>query len=135
VSRDRAAAEEMVRRTGQMGVPVTAIGNEMVVGFNRPKLQQIITRLRTAQPPPTLGAAVKDAPGGGALVGTVRPGTPAERGGLKPGDLIIAVDGTAVAGVDSLAQLIQGARGKGSATLAVERAGNRIALRIPFVTG
>jgi S1-C subfamily serine protease len=125
----------MVRRTGQMGVPVTAIGNEMVVGFNRPKLQQIITRLRAAQPPPALGAAVKDAPGGGTLVGTVRPGTPAERGGLKPGDVIVAVDGTPVAGVDSLASLIQGARGQGSAMLTVQRDGSRISLRVPFASG
>ena len=114
MSRDRAAAEEMVRRTGQMGVPVTAIGDEMVVGFNRSRLQQIIARLRAAQPPPALGAAVKDEPGGGALIGTVRPGTPAERGGLQPGDIIVAVDGTPVPDVNTLAQLIQGARARGS---------------------
>jgi S1-C subfamily serine protease len=124
----------MVRRTGQMGVPVTAIGNEMVVGFNRPKLQQIITRLRAAQPPPALGAAVKDVPGG-ALVGTVRSGAPAERGGLKPGDVIVAVNGTPVAGADSLASLIQGARGQGSAMLTVQRDGSRISLQVPFASG
>jgi S1-C subfamily serine protease len=134
VSRDRAAAEEMVRRTGQMGVPVTAIGNEMVVGFNRPQLQQIIARLRTAQPPPALGAAVKDAPGGGALVGTVRAGTPAERGGIEPGDVIVAVNGTPVAGVDALAHLIQAARTSGRAMLTVQRAGSRISLPISFAT-
>jgi hypothetical protein len=49
VSRDRAAADEMVRRTGQIGVPVTAIGGEMVVSFDRPRLERIIQRLAPAQ--------------------------------------------------------------------------------------
>src|SRR6516165_3820834 len=103
----------MVRRTGQMGVPVTALGGEMVVGFDRPRLERLVQRLQTAPKPATLGAAVKDAPDGGVLVGTVHPGTPAERGGLKPGDVIVVVDGTPVAGVDGLASLVQSARDRG----------------------
>lgn len=134
VSRDHAAAEEMVRRTGQMGVPVTSLGGEMVVGFDRPRLERIIQRLQAAPKPATLGAAVKDAPGGGVLVGTVHVGTPAERGGLKPGDVIVAVDGTPLAGVDALAQSVQAARARGSATLTVRRAGTPLHLRIPFTT-
>lgn len=33
VSRDRAAAMEMVQKSGQMGVPVIDIGGEITVGF------------------------------------------------------------------------------------------------------
>ena len=121
-----------MRRTGQMGVPVTAIGGEMVVGFNRPRLERIIQRLQSTPQPATLGAAVKDAPGGGALVGTVHPGTPAERGGLKPGDVIVAVEGTPVVDADTLARLVQAARARGSATVTVRRAGAPLQLRIPF---
>lgn len=33
VSRDHARAVEMVRKSGQMGVPVIDIGGEVVVGF------------------------------------------------------------------------------------------------------
>ena len=132
MSRDRAAAEEMVRRTGQMGVPVTDIGGEMVVGFDRKRLGRIIERLRATQRPATLGAAVKDAPGGGALVGAVHPGTPAERGGLKPGDVIVSVDGTPVADGASLARLIQTAQPRGAAALIVQREGSRMALQISF---
>lgn len=33
VSRDRAAAQEMIDKSGQMGVPVIDIGGEIVVGF------------------------------------------------------------------------------------------------------
>ena len=55
-----------MRRTGQMDVPVTAIGGEMVVGFDRPRLESIIRRLQARATAPrraTLGAAVKDGPG------------------------------------------------------------------------
>lgn len=37
VSRDRAAAMEMIQKSGQMGVPVVDIGGEIVVGF-QPKV-------------------------------------------------------------------------------------------------
>ena len=122
----------MVRRTGQMGVPVTAIGGEMVVGFDRPRLERIVARLRESPRPATLGAAVKDAPGGGALVGTVHPGTPAERGGLKPDDVIVALDGTPVAGADMLARLVQAAKTRGGTTMTVRRAGTPVQVRVPF---
>ena len=75
--------------------------------------------------------AVKDGPGG-ALVGTVRPGTPAERAGFKPGDVIVAVDGAPVGGAEALAQLLRTATARGSATLAVRRAGELVQLRVPF---
>jgi S1-C subfamily serine protease len=131
VSSDRAAAEEMVRRTGQMGVPVTVIDGETVVGFDRSRLERIVQRMKTPRRPATLGAAVKDVDGG-ALVGTVHPGTPAERGGLMPGDVIVAVDGTPVGDAATLARLIQEARARGAATMTVQRATDRIPLRIPL---
>jgi glutaredoxin 3 len=42
VTRDPAAARDMVRRSGQMGVPVIDIGGRIVVGFNRPKIDQLL---------------------------------------------------------------------------------------------
>lgn len=42
VSRDPAAARDMVRRSGQMGVPVLDIGGKIVVGFDRPKINQYL---------------------------------------------------------------------------------------------
>ena len=38
VSRDHAAATEMVQKSGQRGVPQIEIGEKMIVGFNRPAI-------------------------------------------------------------------------------------------------
>ena len=42
VSRDQSAARDIMRRTGQMGVPVIMINNRPVVGFDKPKINQIL---------------------------------------------------------------------------------------------
>jgi glutaredoxin-like YruB-family protein len=42
VSRDQAAARDMVRRSGQMGVPVIDIGGKIVLGFNRPQVNALL---------------------------------------------------------------------------------------------
>lgn len=42
VSRDTAAARDMVRRSGQQGVPVLDIGGKIVVGFDRPKIDRLL---------------------------------------------------------------------------------------------
>ncbi len=42
VTRDAAAARDMVRRSGQQGVPVIDIGGKIVIGFDRPKINQYL---------------------------------------------------------------------------------------------
>jgi glutaredoxin 3 len=42
VSRDPVAARDMVRRSGQQGVPVIDIGGKIVVGFDRPKIDRYL---------------------------------------------------------------------------------------------
>lgn len=42
VSRDQKAAQDMVRRTGQMGVPVILINNRPIVGFDKPKINAML---------------------------------------------------------------------------------------------
>jgi|AntAceMinimDraft_17_1070374.scaffolds.fasta_scaffold00853_5 glutaredoxin-like YruB-family protein len=42
VSVDQKAAEEMIKKSGQMGVPVIEIDNEIIVGFNKPVLEEIL---------------------------------------------------------------------------------------------
>jgi glutaredoxin-like YruB-family protein len=42
VSRDEKAAREMVRRSGQQGVPQTDINGQVVIGFNQQKLKELL---------------------------------------------------------------------------------------------
>lgn len=40
VSEDEGMRKEMVEKSGQMGVPVTIIGEEIITGFNEDKLRE-----------------------------------------------------------------------------------------------
>ncbi len=42
VSRDPAAARDLVRRTGQMGVPVVEIDGRPIVGFDRSQIDRLL---------------------------------------------------------------------------------------------
>ena len=42
ISRDQGAAQELVRRSGQMGVPQTDIDGDIVVGFDKSKLDSLL---------------------------------------------------------------------------------------------
>ncbi len=42
VDRDRKAAMEMVRGSGQQSVPVISIDGRMIVGFNKPELDNAL---------------------------------------------------------------------------------------------
>ena len=121
VDHDRQAAVEMVRLSGQQGVPVIAVDDQIVVGFNRPRLEALLAARQTAPAAakPGLGARVADAatmalrqpglPAAGAYVGGVRPDSPAERAGLRTGDVIVAVGGTPVHDAAGLQAALAGA--------------------------
>ena len=44
VSQDRQALEEMVKISGQMGVPIIVINNEVIVGFDRAKIDSLLAK-------------------------------------------------------------------------------------------
>ena len=77
-----------------MGVPVTIIDGQTIVGFDRAKLEQAIIQGQR----PSFGLSVADASRItarqgtgitlGAYIGKIRPGSPAERAGLAPGDIV-----------------------------------------------
>jgi glutaredoxin 3 len=111
VSRNPSYAQELVRSTGQMGVPVTIIDGQIVVGFDRGRLEQLLTRAQARQRP-SFGASIADASkitakqGSGimlgAYVGGIRPGSAAERIGLAPGDIITELNMKGVANAADL---------------------------------
>ena len=42
VAKDREKAKEMIQKSGQMGVPVIIVDSEVVIGFNRAKLDELL---------------------------------------------------------------------------------------------
>jgi len=44
VAQDREKAKEMIQKSGQMGVPVITIDNEVVVGFNQTLLDKLLSQ-------------------------------------------------------------------------------------------
>ena len=123
VARDRAAAQELVNKTGQMGVPVTVIDGEVIIGFDRARLEQALSQQKYSQRP-SFGAMVADAgkitarqgPGLtlGAYVGQVRQGSVAQRVGLTQGDIIIELNMQPIANANdlenALSKLTKGSR-------------------------
>ena len=99
VSVDPAAASEMVRISGQKGVPVTLIGNNVIVGFNRQALEQALQ----SRGKPLFGISIADAGRvkalfgtgitAGAYVGRVKENSPAAGLGLQAGDIILEING------------------------------------------
>jgi len=42
VAADPEKRKELIEKSGQMGVPVILIGGDMVIGFNKPKIVQLL---------------------------------------------------------------------------------------------
>lgn len=107
---DPAAAQEVVQRSGQMGVPVITAGDDVIVGFDRPQLERLASRL--APPPPSdpaqrprIGLRVKDA-AGGAEVAAVHPGSPAEQAGIRVEDVVVEMSGHPVRSAADLESML-----------------------------
>ena len=44
VAKDLRRAEEMVKKSGQMGVPVVDVNGRVIVGFNQPEIERALHR-------------------------------------------------------------------------------------------
>jgi regulator of sigma E protease len=62
-------------------------------------------------------------------IGTVRPGTPAERAGLRGGDRIVGIDGTPISRWEELRERISDSKGR-ALELRIDRNGQELALRV-----
>jgi serine protease Do len=78
-----------------------------------------------------LGLRLKQAQGG-MVITAVRPGTPASRVGLEPGDAVVRVNQMPVGTPDAFKEAIVQARGKQSVLLLVKRGGRGYYLTLPF---
>jgi len=118
----------MIRLSGQRGVPVITIDDNVVVGFNRRRLEELLSKKSAGKP--RLGAAVADAGPRlqvkGAYVGRVRPDSPAARAGLKAGDVIVELNGQPIRSATDLERVTGSLRTGEQVTLVYVRRGQRI---------
>lgn len=129
---DRAAAREMMNRTGQMGVPVITSGDEVITGFDRPRLERIAARYPSTPGSargPKLGLLARNGRNGVELGGT-RPASPAERSGAQAGDIVVGVNGRSVRSVSDLERLTETSAPGQPITLDVQRHGQVIRLSV-----
>lgn len=111
ISRDRTAADEMVGLTGNMGVPVIVVDGQVVVGFDRARLEQLLAGGGNGQRP-RFGLKVADAsrvaqkagviPVFGALVGAVASSSPGDQAGIREGDIITEINLRSISNADDL---------------------------------
>jgi S1-C subfamily serine protease len=123
----------MVRRTRQQGVPVIAIDDQYIVGFDQPRIEQALAASQGSWP--RFGAAIADAasitsskpglPSSGAYVGRVNPGSPAANAGLAAGDVIVEIDGAPVSNAAGVETALGRIRQESSVSLVFVRAGER----------
>jgi S1-C subfamily serine protease len=132
VSRDRAAAEEMVNLTGQMGVPVIVIDGQAVIGFDRARIQELIAG-GNGNKPLRFGLKIADAdkvapktgaaPVSGAIIGEVSRGFLGEKAGLKEGDIITAINGGRINNAADMERVLAGLKPGNIVTILFLRSG------------
>ena len=120
VSIDQAAAQEMVSLTGQMGVPVIVIDGEVIIGFDRQRIVELINGAKNAPPKIRFGLRIADAqkiqspPGtiatAGAFIGDVAPGYLGEKAGLKTGDIITRINNQPINGAADVEHALTGVK-------------------------
>jgi S1-C subfamily serine protease len=121
VAKDFTAAMEMIRLSGQQGVPVTVADGEVILGFDQRKFAKLAEKFAGPKRPP-LGILAADAeeylakhpekaekvPAGtkGVYVGKIRPQTVAASAGLQPGDVITSFAGKRIRNMAALDQMV-----------------------------
>jgi glutaredoxin 3 len=132
VSVDTEAAREMVNLTGQMGVPVITVDKEVIIGFNRPLLDELLSKDGNGFKV-SLGLSVADAsklaqktglpPIFGAFIGRIQPGSAGEKAGLNTGDIVTEINMHPITNAEDLEKTVASLT-KGSRVTIVYTRGN-----------
>jgi len=147
VAKDYAAAMEMIRVSGQQGVPVTVSNGDVILGFDQQKFTKLAAKFAGPKRPP-LGILAADAedylakhpdkaekvPAGtkGVYIGKVRPTTVAARHDLKPGDIITSFAGKRVRTMAALDQMVDTLKAGDKATAKFIRDGQDQSVVLQF---
>jgi S1-C subfamily serine protease len=138
---------EMIRVSGQQGVPVTVANGDVILGFDQQKFAKLAEKYAGPKRPP-LGILAADAeeylakhpekaekvPEGtkGIYVGKIRPKTVAARAKLKPGDIITSFAGKRVRNMAALDQMVETLKAGDQATAKYIRDGENLSVVLQF---
>ena len=110
------------------------IDGEAVVGFDKPRLEMLLAK--ATQKRPSLGLSIADAarmamkagslPVFGAFVGKVAPSSPAERAGLRPGDVITEANLRPISNAADLEKVLEGLQAGSRLSLEVLRGDKKL---------
>lgn len=147
MARDYDAALEMIRLSGQQGVPVTVADGEVILGFDQRKFSKLAEKFAGPRRPP-LGILAADAeeyltkhpekaekvPAGtkGIYVGKIRPQTVSERAGIQAGDIITTFAGKRVRNMAALDQMVETLKAGDKATARFLRDGEEQSVILQF---
>ena len=147
VAKDFTAAMEMIRLSGQQGVPVTVADGEVILGFDQRKFAKLAEKFAGPKRPP-LGILAADAeeylakhpdkaekvPAGtkGVFVGKIRPRTVAAKAGLQAGDVITSFAGKRVRNMAALDQMVETLKAGDKATAKYLRDGEDQSVVLQF---
>ncbi len=147
VATDYSAAMEMIERSGQQGVPVIATPDQVIVGFDQAALTRLAKKYAAPKRPP-FGVLATDAaeylnrhpeaaegiPEGtkGVYVGEIRPGSVAERAGLRRADVITGLAGKRASTMSALDRLIDTLKAGDEVTVKFLREGVEQSAKLQF---
>jgi serine protease DegQ len=124
----------MVNLTGQMGVPVIVIDGQAIVGFDRNRIQELVSAGTGAPAKIRFGLKIADASANapqmgvyvtpGAIIGEVSSGLSGEKAGLKPGDIITEINGKKIATTADMESALAGLQSGNIVTILFLRAGH-----------
>jgi S1-C subfamily serine protease len=113
-------------------------GSNSGVGFAIPvdQVKRVIPFLEKGDnvPHAYLGVRSGDTPTGGAQVGAVVPGGPADKGGIRAGDRVVSIGGQPVRGADDLSAAVNDRKPGEKVDVVVERSGQRRTLTVTLGT-
>jgi len=133
VSVDMAAADEIMKLTGQTGVPVIVVDDQPIIGFDRARLDQLLVGSGGSNKP-RFGLKIADAsriaqkagavPMFGAYVGQVAPGSPGQRAGLAQGDVITELNMRSINNAIDLEKALRSLASGGNVSIVFTRGNN-----------
>ncbi len=121
-----------VERRGIKPCAIVILGNDQELD---PNLGDYLLVPPYVKPPfsARIGVVIQEEKGKGLLVKMVVPNTPAQRGGLKKGDIIVEADGKPVRGIEDLKAVLMGKRPQDTVKVVVLRDRKRLTFTLgPF---